>query len=70
MHIKFWSENMKGRHHAEDLDIDARIILEYVLGKQGWKLWTEIIWFRIGIRGGLCEHGNEISGSIKRWGIS
>jgi len=28
MHIKFWSENMKGKYHVEDLGIDWRIILE------------------------------------------
>jgi len=28
MHITFWSENLKGKDHAEDLDVDGRIILE------------------------------------------
>jgi hypothetical protein len=27
------------------------------------------IWLRIGTSGGLCEHCNEPSGSIKRWEI-
>jgi hypothetical protein len=30
---------------------------------------TKFIWLRIGTSGGLCEHGNEPSGSIKCWGI-
>jgi hypothetical protein len=33
MHKKFWSENLKGRDHAEDLDVDRRIILECILKK-------------------------------------
>jgi hypothetical protein len=33
MHIKFQSENLKGRDHAEDLSLDGRIILERILGK-------------------------------------
>jgi hypothetical protein len=28
MHTKFWSDNMKGRDHTEDLDIDGQIILK------------------------------------------
>jgi hypothetical protein len=27
-HTKYWSENLKGRDHSEDLGIDGRIILE------------------------------------------
>jgi len=26
-YTKFWSENLKGRDHAEDLDVDRRIIV-------------------------------------------
>jgi hypothetical protein len=28
-------------------------------------VWTGCIWLRIGSSGGLCEHGDEPSGSIK-----
>jgi hypothetical protein len=35
MHTVFLFENLKGRDHLEDLDIDVRIILEWILGKQG-----------------------------------
>jgi hypothetical protein len=27
MHTKFWSKNLEGREHVEDLGIDGRIIL-------------------------------------------
>jgi hypothetical protein len=33
LHTKFWSENLKGRHHSEDLDVDGRIIRDSILGK-------------------------------------
>jgi hypothetical protein len=25
MHTKFWAENLKGRYHSEDLDVDGKI---------------------------------------------
>jgi hypothetical protein len=31
--IQNLSENLKGRNHSEDLGIDVRIILEWILGK-------------------------------------
>jgi len=31
MHTKFWSENLKERDHVEDIGVDGRIILEWVL---------------------------------------
>jgi hypothetical protein len=33
MHTKFWSEDLKGRNHVEDLGIDGKIILDYIIGK-------------------------------------
>jgi hypothetical protein len=30
---KVWSEKLKGRDHTEDLYIDRKIILEWILGK-------------------------------------
>jgi hypothetical protein len=32
MHKTFLSENLKGRDHSEDLGIDEKIILEWILG--------------------------------------
>jgi len=29
---KFWSQNLKGKDHSEDLGVDGRIILEWILG--------------------------------------
>jgi hypothetical protein len=37
----------------EDLAIGERIILKYILKKLNERLWTGLIWLRIGISGGL-----------------
>jgi hypothetical protein len=53
MHTIFRLENLKGRDHSEDKGVDGRIILEWILGKYGGKLWTARIWLRTGTSGGL-----------------
>jgi hypothetical protein len=30
---EIWSENLKGRDNSEDLDVDGKIILEWILGE-------------------------------------
>jgi hypothetical protein len=35
----FWSENLKGRDHSEDLGVGGKIILEWILEKQDEKVW-------------------------------
>jgi hypothetical protein len=39
--------------HSEDLDVDGTIMSEWILGKQGGKLWIRFICIRIGTSGGL-----------------
>jgi hypothetical protein len=34
----FWLQNPKGRDHSEDLGVDERIILEWILGELVRKL--------------------------------
>jgi hypothetical protein len=43
----------KGRYHSEDLDVVGRIILKWILGKEGWRLCTGFMRLRIGTGGGL-----------------
>jgi hypothetical protein len=33
MHTKFWSENLTERDYSEDLRVNERVILKWVLGK-------------------------------------
>jgi hypothetical protein len=65
MHTNFWLENLKGQDHTEDIGIDKKIILEWILGDLGGKVWTRCIWLRIGTSGSSCEHDNEPSTFIK-----
>jgi hypothetical protein len=58
-------ENPKGRDHYDNLDVDGKIILELILGKECWKLWSGHICLGIGTSGVPCEYGNEASESIK-----
>jgi hypothetical protein len=46
-------ENLKGRDHFEDMGIDGKIILGWVLQKEGGKMVTGFIWFRTGTSDGV-----------------
>jgi hypothetical protein len=43
----------EGKRPLEVLGVNRMIILEWILEKQGGKLWTEFIWLRIGTSDGL-----------------
>jgi hypothetical protein len=49
-HAQIWSENLQD--HTEDLGVDRRIILEWILGKYDGKVWIGFMWLRIGTIGG------------------
>jgi hypothetical protein len=49
----FWLENMKGRDHSEDLCVDGKITLKWILGKLCEKVWTGFIWHGIVTTDGL-----------------
>jgi hypothetical protein len=40
---KFWSGNLNGRDHSENLVIDASDVLELMLMKWGEKMWIGFI---------------------------
>jgi len=50
---KFRSENLKWRDQYEDLGLDGRIILEWILGKWGGRLEAGCVWLGMGTGGGL-----------------
>jgi hypothetical protein len=47
------SRACKGIDHAKDLDVDVRILLKYMLGKYGLRVWVGFIWLSVGSGGGL-----------------
>jgi hypothetical protein len=54
----------EGKIRLEDLGVDGKIILEWILGKR----WEDVNWMHVSEQEpgvGCCEHGNEPSGSIK-----
>jgi hypothetical protein len=57
MHTIFWLENLKGRDHVKNL-----VILEWILGR-----WAGLVACGSGqvTVADTCEHGNELSGSIR-----
>jgi hypothetical protein len=62
---KFWSENLTGRDHAEDLRVDGKIILELILDKYGGRCELDAAGSWQGPAASCCEHDNRPSGSIK-----
>jgi hypothetical protein len=46
MCTKFWSENLKGRDHSEDLGIDVKMI-RMDLREVIWEIVTGCIWLKI-----------------------
>jgi hypothetical protein len=59
-------ESLKRRDQSDDVSVDGIIILKWILKrKYGSRVWTGLIWLRIGTGTDSCEHGNKPSGSIK-----
>jgi hypothetical protein len=53
MHTISWLGNLKGRDYLEDLGVDRKIILEWILRKYCGKVWTGCTLLGIGTSGGL-----------------
>jgi hypothetical protein len=53
MRTKSWLRRLKGRDHSEDLGVDGRIIIKWILGKQVGRVWIKFIWLQIGTGGEL-----------------
>jgi hypothetical protein len=50
---KIWSDILRGRDHWEGINIDGKIILNWILGKQSEMVWTGCRWLRIETSGGF-----------------
>jgi len=45
-HIGFWWGHLRERDYLEDLGVDGRIILEWILNQSVGRTWTGLIWLR------------------------
>jgi len=48
----FWWGNLRERDHLEYPDVDGRRILGMIFRNWDVKIWTGLIWLRIGTSGG------------------
>jgi hypothetical protein len=46
MNTKMWSENVKGGNYAEDVLVNGKIILEWILTRTVSEGWTGVIWLK------------------------
>jgi hypothetical protein len=53
MYTEVCSENVKGRYHLENLDVDGTIILKWILVKWYVRMGAGFSWLRTGTSGGL-----------------
>jgi hypothetical protein len=53
MHTGFCCESQKELDQWEDLDVDGRIVLKWIMEKYDGVVWTRFIWLRIGVNGEL-----------------
>lgn len=48
MHTVVWWVNLKAKEHVEDLSMDRRTLLKWVVKEQGWRTWTAFVCYWIG----------------------
>jgi hypothetical protein len=46
--MRFGTWKVRSLYRAEDLQVDDKIILEWILGKCNGKVWTGCVWSRTG----------------------
>jgi hypothetical protein len=54
-----------GKNYLEDLGIDGRVLLKWIVQKWDEEAWTGLICRKERTGGGLCECGDGPPGSIK-----
>jgi hypothetical protein len=45
---RFWWGDLMERNNLEDLGVDERIILKWILKKSDGESWTGLLWLKIG----------------------
>ena len=45
----FWLENLKERDYYDELDIDGRVLLKWILKERDWCLLSGFMSLRIGV---------------------
>jgi hypothetical protein len=55
MHTTFWLKSLKGRDYSDNLGIDGRIILKWILMKQHGRAQAGLIWLRMVTRQALVN---------------
>jgi hypothetical protein len=62
--LSFWLGNLQGQEHLGGLDVNGKITLKWIFEKQGVRLWTGFICFRMGTSGDFCGLCNKHSSFI------
>jgi hypothetical protein len=63
-------ENMKGRDQLENPSTGKKMLLEWILGKEGGRVWNRLTWLRTWTSGRpLCTWKRTFR-FHKMWGIS
>jgi len=65
VHTGIWWGDLKERRNLEDLVVDGRIILKWIINESIGRAWTGLIWLIIGKKTDCCEDGNKTWGFIK-----
>ena len=63
-HTRLWWGNLRERDHIENLGIDGRIMLKWILKESVGRAWSGFFWLRLGTWGD-CKKSNEPSGFRK-----
>jgi hypothetical protein len=53
------------KNHSEDIGVDGKVMLEWILGKQVEECGLDVSGLGKGSAASCCEHGNEPSGVLK-----
>jgi hypothetical protein len=69
-HTGFWWKNIKERIHLDDIGLDGRTLLEWILDKQHEMVYNGLICFRIRAGVGLMWTGSWTFGFHKLQRIS